>query len=182
MHPSVMQFLCEKVGVEEIQGLDVIEVGSQDVNGTPRQAIIPHGPRKYVGVDFEHGKGVDLVMDVKDITSYFGVESFDAVVSTEMLEHAPDWRVAVDQMKDVLRPKGILLLTTRSPGFPYHGFPHDYWRFTIQDFKEIFSDMEILHLDLDPYPNSPGVFLKARKVYETGVVDLAGIDVAPVQR
>lgn len=182
MHPSVMQFLGERVAGSEIRDLNVLEVGAQDVNGSPRSVILPHKPKKYVGVDFSHGKGVDLVMDVKDLTSYFGKESFDVVISTEMLEHASDWRVAVNQMKDVLQQGGLLILTTRGPGFPYHGYPHDYWRFTVNDFKDIFSDMWILHVDKDTDPCSPGVFLKAKKTGATGTIDLSSISVAPVSR
>lgn len=179
MHQGVMNFLKTKILPKETSGLDVLEVGSQDVNGSPREVIGPHKPKKYVGVDFAPGKGVDLVMDVKDLTSYFGAESFDVVISTEMLEHAIDWRVAVAQMKSVLRPEGLLILTTRGPGFPYHGYPHDYWRFTINDFQIIFADMAIWALDQDE-PSTPGVLLKARKAPGTGSVDLSQINVAPI--
>jgi SAM-dependent methyltransferase len=176
-----MTFLREKIGGGEIQGLDVLEVGSQNVNGSPREVFKLHGPKRYVGVDFAHGKGVDLVMDVSDLTTYFGPESFDVVVSTEMLEHAQSWRVSVDQMKDVLRPGGLLVLTARGPGFPYHGYPHDYWRFTIEDFREIFADMKIEVLEKDE-PEMPGVLLKARKRFETGSIDLSSITVQAAPR
>jgi len=181
MHPSVMQFLRENIGECEIRGKEVLEIGSQDVNGSPREVILPHAPKKYIGVDAGHGKGVDLVMDVKDITSYFGIDWFDVVISTEMLEHAHDWRLAVDQMKRVLRPGGLLVVTARGPGFPYHPYPGDYWRYTVDDFKRIFSDMWIIHLGPDTDASSPGVFLKSRKTGATGVVDLRSIEVAPVR-
>jgi SAM-dependent methyltransferase len=181
MHLSVMKFLWDRIERDEIYGKSLLEVGAQDVNGSPRAALEPHVPSRYIGVDFGHGKGVDLVMDVKDLTAYFGPESFDVVVSTEMLEHAADWRTAVDQMKDVLRPGGLLVLTTRSPGFPYHGFPHDHWRFTVADFRKIFADMDVAYLEPDE-PSMPGVLLKARKTLETGSVELASIHVAAAPR
>lgn len=182
MHPSVMQFLRDHVEEAEIRGKELLEIGAQDVNGSPRQVLAGYQPKKYIGIDYGPGKGVDLVMDVKDVTSYFGLDWFDVVVSTEMLEHAEDWRTAVDQMKRVLRPGGLLVLTARGPGFMYHGYPHDYWRYTVEDFKKIFSDMWILHLGPDTDHCSPGVFLKARKTGATGTVDLAAIEVAPVKR
>lgn len=180
MHPSVMQFLRERVFADEILGMEVLEVGSQDVNGSPREVLIPHKPKKYVGVDFAQARGVDIVMDVKDLTSYFGVDWFDVVISTEMLEHAKDWRTAVAQMKSVLRPGGLLVVTARGPGFPYHGYPHDYWRYTVDDFKRIFSDTWIQHVGKDTDHCLPGVFLKARKTGATGSVDLSEINVAPI--
>jgi len=180
MHASVMTFLREEILPVEICGRDVLEVGAQDVNGSPREVLIPHRPRTYVGVDFDRGRGVDIVMDVKDLVARFGPSSFDVVVSTEMLEHAKDWRTAVTQMKAVLRPNGRLVLTTRGPGFPFHGYPHDYWRFTVQDFKRIFDDMNILYLTPDSDPSAPGVFLIAFKEPRLPSVDLEKVQVAGV--
>ena len=44
----------------------------------------------------------------------FGEASFDAVVSTQVLEHVPEWINALRQMHDVLRPGGRLYLTCDS--------------------------------------------------------------------
>lgn len=175
MHPSVIEFLKKNVGNVEIEGLEVLEVGSQDVNGSPREVIGPMKPARYLGIDFEQARGVDLVLNVRDLVQYFGADRFDVVLSTEMLEHAQDWRMAVSQMKTVLKPGGLLVITTRGKGFPYHGFPHDYWRFGIEHFNKIFSDMSIDLLEPDPM--FPGVFLKARKTPVTGKADLMAITV-----
>lgn len=178
MHPSVMDFLRKELKYSEIAGMEILEVGSQDVNGSPREIVQTLNPGKYIGVDFAAGRGVDVVLDVKDLSIKFGVETFDVVISTEMLEHAKDWREAVDQMKDMLRVGGLLVITTRSKGFPYHGYPHDYWRYSIEQFQQIFSDMKILTLESDPM--HPGVFLKAVKEPMTGSVDLRRINVGTV--
>lgn len=178
MHPSVMDFLRKEIKGSEILGKLVLEVGAQDVNGSPREVIVPLGPANYRGVDFVGGKGVDVIMDVRDLTKYFGQDGFDVVISTEMLEHAQDWRTAINQMKTVLRVGGLLVVTTRSKGFPYHGYPHDYWRYRIEHFREIFSDMTIELLESDP--QFPGVFMKARKTEATGSTKLDGISLDPV--
>jgi SAM-dependent methyltransferase len=52
--------------------------------------------------------GADRLADV------FGRESFDAVVSTQVLEHLPDWQGALAQMSDVLRWNGTLYVTCDS--------------------------------------------------------------------
>lgn len=179
MHQSVFDFLRRVVHRSEIEGLSVLEVGSQDVNGSPREVVLPYGPSRYVGVDFAPGKGVDLVLDVKDLARHFGTDSFDVVVSTEMLEHAQDWRTAVDQMKQVLRQDGLLVVTTRGPAFPYHGYPYDYWRFTLDDFRAIFADMTLIVLEPDA-PGTPGVLMKAVKPSLPWQVDLSGIVVGTV--
>ncbi len=82
-----------------------------------------------------------------------------------MLEHAEDWRGAVAGMARVLAPGGLLLLTARGPGFPYHPHPGDFNRFTVDHMEGIAEacGLEVLTLEPDPDPASPGVFLLARK-------------------
>ena len=106
----------------------MLEVGSLDVNGTVR-AVLGHAVASYYGVDIRPGPGVDEVLDVARLSDRFGPRAFDLVTSTEMLEHCFDWQDALFQMLNVLRPGGLLLLTTRSPGFPLHDHPADHWRF-----------------------------------------------------
>ena len=57
--------------------------------------------------------------------------------------------------------QGVLLITTRSPGFKYHGYPFDYWRYTPEDMTRLLRDFEIEDLQNDPL--APGVFVKARR-------------------
>jgi SAM-dependent methyltransferase len=130
-----------------------------DLNGTPRSVVGPLEPAEYVGVDLEGGRGVDKICDARRLVDEFGRESFDVVISTEMIEHLEDWQSAVQQMKDVLKVGGRLLLTTRSIGFPYHPHPVDCWRFSKDDFSAILKDMEIEEICDDPgQPPQPGVF------------------------
>ena len=107
------------------------------------------------------GKYVDSIVPAERLVEEFGEESFDILVSTELLEHVSDWRNVIDNFKRTLKKDGLLFLTTRSLGFPYHGYPYDFWRFEIEDFKKIFSDSNIIVLERDLV--SPGIFLKARR-------------------
>ena len=156
----------------DIAGSRVLEVGSRDVNGSLRQIVAELGPREYVGVDIEIGPGVDEVCDVFELANRFGKESFDVVMSTEMIEHVLDWRAAISELKQVVKPGGVLLITTRSKGFPYHDYPSDYWRFEISDMQRIFADMKIEALE--PDTSDPGVLLLARKPAGFVETDLAG--------
>src|SRR5207253_9693337 len=105
------------------------------------------------------------------ITRIFGPETFDIVVSTEMIEHVRNWREAISSIKQVCKPGGTLVLTTRSIGYGYHGYPYDFWRYETEDLKRIFSDFEILALEKDS--EAPGVFLKARKPKKFSEADLS---------
>lgn len=103
----------------------------------------------------------------------FGENSFDIVVSTEMLEHVLDWKTVVSNLKRVLKPNGQLFITTRSFGFRYHAYPYDFWRYEIDDFKNIFMDMTIVKLEKDT--DAPGVLLKAIKPKDFNEKDLTDI-------
>lgn len=157
-----------------IEGKRVLEVGAQDVNGTPRSTIEPLNPAEYIGVDSALYKGVDMVCDATELTATFGYGSFDVVVSTEMLEHVQDWRSVVQNFKGVLRLGGLLILTTRSIGFGVHAFPDDYWRFSLEQMRQIFADLNDLKVETDG--EVPGVFVCGRKS-EAASVDLSMINV-----
>jgi SAM-dependent methyltransferase len=56
-------------------------------------------------------------------------ESFDAVLSTQVLEHVTDPAGYLTEAFRVLRPGGRMLLSTHGT-FVYHPDPDDYWRWT----------------------------------------------------
>lgn len=159
--PRCTDFVSSVVLEEEIKDKAVLESGAQDVNGSVRPILEAFGPIEYLGTDIQAGHRVDQIVDAVNLVDTFGPNSFDVVVSTEQLEHVEDWRAVVSNFKKVLKPGGVMFITTRSKGFGYHGYPGDYWRYEIADMQAIFADMEILALQPDPF--EPGVFMKARK-------------------
>lgn len=158
---ACIDFGLKSLSEPEVKGKSVLEVGALDVNGSFRSLIENLHPQRYLGVDIAMGPGVDEICDAIDLINKFGKEKFDILVSTEMLEHVRDWRKVCSNLKQILKPGGIILITTRSKGTPYHGHPFDFWRYELSDIKNIFSDFSILSLDKDPM--SPGIFLKAKK-------------------
>lgn len=160
MDAPALKWLHNNIHPDEIEDASVLEVGSQDVNGSIRPYVTRQFPSLYHGVDMAPGRGVDEVADVHTLIERFGRESWDVVISTEMLEHVQNWKGAVIQLKEILRPGGTLLLTTRAPGFPRHGYPDDYWRFTPHILQTAFSDFDILQCN---YLLGCGVAIKARK-------------------
>lgn len=151
----------KNLSLTHIQGKRILEVGSYDMNGSVADYAKQHHPSGYIGVDIVEGKGVDRILDVHALMSEFGPESFDIVISTEMIEHVEDWRNAIENMKGVLKRDGYILITTRSWGFPLHKCPIDCWRYEIDDMMKIFSDFEIIKCE--PDVTEPGVFIFAKK-------------------
>lgn len=162
--------MCNQTGIafaqrvltaDMIHGRDVLEVGALDVNGSIRPYVESFSPARYVGVDIARGPKVDEVVDASALVGRFGPASFDVVLTTEMLEHVRDWPTVIGNLKRVLRPGGVLLLTTRSIGYPYHGYPFDFWRYEPDDLRSIFADFDILVLESDT--DAPGVFMLGRQ-------------------
>lgn len=165
MHASVLQWFSTALTEADFAGLGVLEVGSYDVNGSVRPIVAAHGPAAYVGVDQSDGPGVDRVVACADLVAVFGPGAFDVVISTEMLEHVVDWQGCIAQLCEVLVAGGLLVLTTRSPGFPYHPFPIDVWRYPLGVMAAIIeaAGLRIRELVPDPGRGSPGVFAIAVK-------------------
>jgi SAM-dependent methyltransferase len=165
LHPSAYIFASRALTAADVAGKHVVETGAYDYNGSVRGVYEAMGPASYVGTDAQPGPGVDVVCPAENLPGELGEGSADVVVSTEMLEHAHDWRGAMAGMATVLAGDGLLLLTTRSPGFPYHPHPEDHWRFTVDAMDGIAEacGLEVLRLEPDPDWNAPGVFLLARK-------------------
>jgi SAM-dependent methyltransferase len=160
-HASVLAFAERVLRPDDIRGRDVLEVGSYNVNGSVRAHVEAMVPTSYLGIDQQPGPGVDRVVPADDLLRTFGPESWDVVICTEVLEHVLDWRTVAKNLQGVLRFGGLLLITTRSKGFPYHPYPIDTWRYEIADMRAIFSDFEIDILESDP--EAPGVLMKAKR-------------------
>jgi SAM-dependent methyltransferase len=108
--------------------LRVLDVGC--AGPTPLNLWAPFVPLRerldIVGVDVAgleraeaRARELDFPMVVRrasalDLSGTLGSRAFDAVVSTQVLEHVPDWRAALGQMAGVLRAGGRLYATCDS--------------------------------------------------------------------
>ena len=63
---------------------------------------------------------------------------FDTIIATEVLEHLYDPEKAVNEMYRLLKSGGVCIASTRFI-YPYHGGPHDYYRFTWDSLNYIFD-------------------------------------------
>ena len=98
------------------RGKRELEVGSLDVNGSPRPLF---QGCEYIALDLAPGPGVDVtgVAHTYDAPD----KSFDVVLSTECLEHNPFWAETLQMMVRVLKPGGLCVVTCATTGRPVHG-------------------------------------------------------------
>jgi SAM-dependent methyltransferase len=106
-------------------GAIVVDVGSMDINGSIKDVC----PTRfnYVGIDFESGKNVDLVMLDPYVVPVHD-EKVDIVTASSVFEHSEMfWVLFLDIMR-ILKPNGLFYLNVPSNG-AFHRHPVDCWRF-----------------------------------------------------
>ena len=106
-------------------GASIVEIGSQDVNGSIR-SVAPEGC-PYTGADFVEGRGVDVVLD-DPYKLPFSDGSFDICVSSSCFEHSEFFWLAFLEAVRIVRTCGLIYLNVPSNG-SFHRFPVDCWRF-----------------------------------------------------
>lgn len=115
-------------------GKDILDVGV-------------YNPRRYLGDGYitfgepDTSTGEDVKGDLLNLP--FHENAFDGVVLTEVLEHCVNPPAAVAEVFRVLKPGGLLLVT--SPFiWVWHGTEDykDYWRFTHQGWELLLKSFE----------------------------------------
>jgi len=127
MHPSALEFgkLFFNTYCKNLYGIAVVDVGSQNINGSLRD-VCPQGIN-YIGVDFSPGNGVDVVL--KDPYKLpFDDASIDVVVCSSVFEHCQFFWILFLEIMRILKPDGLFYLNIPSNGYVHH-YPVDCWRF-----------------------------------------------------
>ncbi len=105
---------------------------------------------------------IDVVCDICDMKP-ISDESIGLVLNLESLEHLPYPQKAIDEIYRVLKPNGLLILTTVMH-FKIHRVPKDYWRFTPEGLELLLRRFKILDCTLEGDIKRPkGVWVTARK-------------------
>jgi len=167
---SCITFAAKYLTPDVVSGKRMLDVGACDFNGTIRPLMVSYSVGEYMGIDLIDDPSVDRVMNADDVVEVFGKESFDIVLSMEMMEHTRNWRRSLSGLKQVCKKEGIIVITSPSIGYPYHGYPDDFWRYEAEDLQYIMGDCEILGVEKDE--RGPGSFVCVRKPINFNEKDL----------
>ncbi|MCF5566480.1 glycosyltransferase [Pseudomonas sp. PA-3-11C] len=128
MHESAMKYgkdFFETYCANDFSGKIIVDVGSQDVNGSLRE-FCPKDA-SYIGVDFVEGRGVDvLITDPYHLP--FESETVDVVVCSSVFEHSEFFWLLFLECVRIIKPSGLIYFNAPSNGI-VHRYPIDSWRF-----------------------------------------------------
>jgi SAM-dependent methyltransferase len=134
------RYLCARVK----EPLRILDVGSQDVNGSYRP-IFSQPPWVYTGLDMAAGKNVDVVVRTPYIWHEVPSGSADVVISGQAFEHIEYFWITMLEIARVLTTGGTCCILAPSSG-PEHRYPVDCWRFYPDGMASLarFAQMEIV--------------------------------------
>src|SRR3989338_816840 len=100
--------------------------------------------RTTLDIEARPGVKVDIIADAHDL-SQIKNDTFGVVLCTEVLEHLHTPPKAIAEFNRILKPGGLLLLSTRFI-FPIHDAPGDYYRFTKYGLQYLLREFAIEEL------------------------------------
>lgn len=106
-------------------------------------------------LDIDPASGCDYIADIcAENSELIPPGHFDFVVCTEVLEHTLDPFSAVKELLRILKPGGLLFLTTPF-NLRIHGPLPDCWRFTEHGLRALLKDFDIQELNGLETPDRP---------------------------
>jgi len=126
---------------------------------------VPYAPLfgksvSYVSVDVEKQYPVRLVANFARLLP-FKDASFDAVLCTQVLEHVADPQLVVAEIRRVLKPSGLGLVTVPF-AWEIHQYPEDCHRFTPFSLRQLFQGFS--SCDVQPLEPSDLAWMQSKMI------------------
>lgn len=128
--------------------------------GKPFQPLYSRYARDSVGIDVSHTQHADARMDIlaDGQALPFEDEAFDAVLCTEVMEHVPEPQRLLAEIRRVLRPGGVAVMTTPFL-VPEHEQPWDFFRYTRFGLRYLAERAGLEVVEVRPFAGMIGVCL-----------------------
>jgi SAM-dependent methyltransferase len=160
----------------------VLDVGA---GGMPYRDLFPH-VGSYVAMDIPPSPNMDVYGDGMALP--FRDATFDSVLCNEVLEHVPEPASLMGEVARVLRPGGVLLLSTPQT-WGLHAEPYDFYRYTKYGLDYLSRKAGLEVIEITATSGLWGTF--AQRIADTVVYtyaakssprvrDLLGISLAPL--
>lgn len=137
--------------VSEILPYFVGELLDVGCGNKPYESIIQPQVEKYVGLEHPKslhlGNKIDIYGDACQLP--LGNETFDTVVAFQVMEHLLEPDMFLSEAFRVLRPKGVLVLTTPFM-WGIHEAPYDFYRFTIHGLRYLLKKNHFKIIQISP--------------------------------
>ncbi|HET7039237.1 MAG TPA: class I SAM-dependent methyltransferase, partial [Gemmatimonadales bacterium] len=114
-------------------GMLVADVGCGE---QPWRALVEHLGARYVGTDVEQNAAGSVALRCAADRLPLRDASADLVLCTEVLEHVPDPGQALREVRRVLRPGGVAIVSTPFL-YPLHEEPWDFQRLTRHQLERL---------------------------------------------
>jgi len=150
MHPEsheLMEGFALKY-LDRTAHLSIVDVGSEDVNGTYRD-IFERPNWAYYGLGLEKGKNVDMLW-----VEALG-RKFDIAISGSVLEHVRMPWLWILNVRELVKPGGLICIIAPSE-WEYHEYPIDCWRVFPEGLEALFEYARLEPLETSNHPGKAG--------------------------
>lgn len=126
-HPLYLHLKDLKEALEQFKSDDKLRILDYGCGVSPYKRFWPNA--SYIRADYLPGPGLDHILEETGIVPE-NDQSFDLVLSTQVLEHLRKPNAYLAEVLRVLKPGGVFICTTHGV-FPDHGCPYDFQRWTV---------------------------------------------------
>ncbi len=115
-------------------------------------------------LDIDPARKPDIIGDAEQLP--FKDASWEIVLCSEVFEHLARPQVVVSELWRVLKPGGLLIMTTDFI-FPVHAPPEDYWRYTPYTVQMLFKEWDIVEISAESDVFTTIAILLQRIIFQT---------------
>jgi SAM-dependent methyltransferase len=133
-------------------GSRVLDVGSGDAPYRELFSRHTYVTSDWEGTQYAPEHAPDLIGPAHDLP--VDASSFDGVICTQVLEHVADPASALAEFHRVLRPGGMLCVSTPLTWY-LHETPNDFYRYTSYGLAHLVGSAGFVDLDIRPMNSTP---------------------------